>query len=276
MELSSYFDRIGYSGPKEVDLATLDALMRAHAAAVPFENLDVQLGRPISLAPDAVFDKLVTRRRGGWCYEQNGLFGRALAALGFDVRRVAAGVMRTARGDAALGNHLTLIVTLEGRPWLVDVGFGGSQAAPIPLAAGEHAHAPYALALTEEADGYWRFTEWAEPDKPFSFDFRAGPADEPLLAARCAELQTSAESPFVQNLVVQQRRGERHATLRGRIFSERGADGERTQLLESADALVATLRAEFGLDVPEAASLWEPICARHAELFGEGATAISA
>jgi N-hydroxyarylamine O-acetyltransferase len=276
MQLSAYFDRIGYSGPLDRDLATLDALMRAHAAAVPFENLDVQLGRPISLASQAIFDKLVTRRRGGWCYEQNGLFGRVLAELGFEVRRVAAGVLRTERGDRALGNHLTLIVTLDGRPWLADVGFGGSQAQPIPLARGEHRHAPYALALSEENDGYWRFTEWAEPDKPFSFDFRADPADEALLATRCAELQTSAESPFVQNLVVQQRRGERHATLRGRVFSERGADGEHKQLLESADALVATLRDRFGLDVPEAASLWEPICARHAELFGEGAAATSA
>jgi N-hydroxyarylamine O-acetyltransferase len=267
MDLDAYFGRIGYSGPRTPDLATLDAVMRAHIASVPFENLDVQLGRRISIAPEAIFAKLVTARRGGWCYEQNGLFGGVLDAMGFEVRRLTCGVMRAATGDAAMGNHLALAVTIDGTPWLADVGFGGSQAGPLPLTAGTHVHAPYAITLTLEDGGYWRFTESPEPDRPFSFDFRDGPADEPRLAAKCAELQDSAESVFVQNLVVQQRVGDRHRSLRGRVFSERGAEGETKHIIADADELVATIRGKFGMDVPEAASLWDKVCTRHGALF---------
>jgi N-hydroxyarylamine O-acetyltransferase len=268
MELSAYFDRIGYSGPVAPDLATLKAVMRAHIAAVPFENLDVQLGNPVTTALPAIYAKLVERRRGGWCYENNGLFGWALGEMGFGVRRISAGVMRVARGDAALGNHLALIVTIDGEEWLTDVGFGGTLAAPIPLAGGSHVQPPFAVGLVE-GDGYWRFEERFGGEDPFSFDFLAGPADEALLARQCDALQSEPESIFVQNLVVQQRQGDRHLTLRGRVLMERGPEGESKRTLESADELVAVLRHRFGIDLPEAATLWDKVCARHAELFQE-------
>ncbi|MBB4096587.1 arylamine N-acetyltransferase family protein [Sphingomonas kyeonggiensis] len=266
MDLQAYFTRIGHDGALAPDRATLTALMRAHLAAMPFENLDVQLGRPVSLDPDAIFDKLVTRRRGGWCYEQNGLFGRVLAALGYDVRRISAGVMRHVIGEASLGNHLALLVTLEGRSWLVDVGFGGTQAGPLPLAPGEDAQAPYVVAV-RETEGWWRFEERYGEGKPFSYDFTTAPADEALFARRCAELQADPESPFVQNLVVQQRRGDTHRTLRGRVLITRGPAGETRELLQNAEALIERLDQRFGLTVPEAAGLWDAICARHAALF---------
>lgn len=267
MLLSAYFDRIGYSGPRTPDLATLDALMRAHIAAVPFENLDVQLGSPVSVELPAVFAKLVGRRRGGWCYENNGLLGWALGELGFDVRRVSAGVMRSARGDAALGNHLALIVTIDGQPWLVDAGFGGTQAAPIALAEGETVHAPFALTLHRQDDGYWRFEERYGEGDPFGFDFLPGPADEAQLARQCGALQSEPESIFVQNLVVQQRQGDRHLTLRGRVLLERGAADESKHLIADAGEFVTVLRERFRLDLPEAASLWDKVCVRHAQLF---------
>ena len=267
MKLSAYFSRIGYSGPVTPDLTTLEAVMRAHAAAVPFENLDVQLGRPLGTELPAIYAKLVERRRGGWCYEQNGLLGWALGEMGFDVTRIAAGVMRHMLGDT-VGNHLTLIVNLD-EPWLVDVGFGGTQAMPLPLAAGEHDHAPFTVSLAE-ADGYWRFSERFAANDPFSFDFHAVPADEALLAGRCQALQTDPESPFVQNLVVQQRQGERHLTLRGRMLVERDAAGEAKHLVQDPGEFVALLRDRFGLDLPEAAGLWDKVCARHAVLFPDG------
>ncbi len=266
MDPSAYLDRIGYAGPRAPDFATLDGVMRAHVAAVPFENLDVQLGRPVGLDLETIFTKIVGQRRGGWCYEQNGLLGWALAELGFEVRRIACGVMRAANGDAAMGNHLALIVRLD-RPWLVDVGFGGSQAAPIALAEASHAHPPYAITLSRADADHWRFSETLGADKPFSFDFAETSADEALLAAKCAWLQTGAELPFVPNFVVQRRAGDRHLSLRGRVFSERGSEGETERLLADADDLVATLKDRFGLDVPEAATLWDRVAARHAALF---------
>ena len=240
--------------------------MRAHAAAVPFENIDVQLGRPTSRALPDIFAKLVLRRRGGWCYEQNGLLGWALEELGFAVTPLAGGVMRAFSGDAALGNHLALRIELGG-PWLVDVGFGGSLASPIRLAAGEHHHPPYDLSLSRLDDGYWRYEERMD-GKPFSFDFREAPADQALLDAQHARLQTDPDSPFVLNLVAQRRLGDRHLTLRGRTLIESGPEGRRETLLPDADALVETLALRFGLAVPEIASRWPAICARHEALFG--------
>src|SRR5512141_2921374 len=99
MRLSEYFARVGFDGQARPDLETLSALCRAHLQTIPFEDLDVQLGTPIDLAPEAIWDKLVTRRRGGWCYEMNGLFAAVLRGVGFDVMRMAGGVMRVAAGD---------------------------------------------------------------------------------------------------------------------------------------------------------------------------------
>jgi N-hydroxyarylamine O-acetyltransferase len=268
MRLSDYFDRVGFVGDARPDLATLAALHRAHLGAIAFEDLDVQLGRPIDIGPEAVFDKLVRRQRGGWCYEQNGLMAWALGEIGFDVTRMSGGVMRERDGDAQMGNHLCLMVRLD-QPYLVDVGFGGSLAEPLPIAPGERHDAPFQVGLSDADDGYWRFTE-GTGEGLFSFDFRAEPADEALLAAHCQWLQTDPASSFVQNLVVQKRSGPRHASLRGRVLSELSAQAPEPTVLESADALVAALDQVFGLDVPEVAGLWPSICARHEELFGAG------
>lgn len=243
--------------------------MRAHVAAIPFENLDIQLGRPTSRALPDIFAKLVARRRGGWCYEQNGLLGWALGQMGFAVTPLAGGVMRVASGDAVLGNHLALLVELDDGYWLVDAGFGGSLATPVRLAAAAHRHAPYDLSLAQLNDGYWRYEEQAD-GRPFSFDFRAAPADQTLLDAHHAKLQTAPDSPFVLNLVVQRRHGNRHVSLRGRVLTELDPDGRTAEiLLRDAAALVDTLAIRFGLDVPEIAAHWPAICERHTVVFAE-------
>jgi N-hydroxyarylamine O-acetyltransferase len=248
---------------------TLDGVMRAHVAAIPFENLDVQLGWPTSRALPDICAKLVTRRRGGWCYEQNGLLGWALGELGFAVTPLAGGVMRIAAGDAALGNHLALLVALDDGPWLVDAGFGGSLAAPVRLAAAGYRHAPYDLSLVQLDDGYWRYEERVD-GKPFSFDFHASPADQAALDAHHSRLQVAPDSPFVLNLVVQRRLGDRHLSLRGRVLTETRPDGSSAEtLLPDAAALVETLAVRFGLDVPDIAARWPAICDRHAAVFAD-------
>jgi len=268
MNIAAYLDRIRVSRPVRPDLATLDALHRAHLKAIPFENLDVQLGRPVSQDRDAVFDKLVRRHRGGWCYEMNGLFGWTLKEIGFDVTRLSAGVMRGQTGDANMGSHLCLLVRLPD-PYLVDVGFGGAMRAPLPLVAGQSRDPPYLVSLSQTDDGYWRFAEKLGADAPFTFDFRAEAADEAQLAARCTFLQRDAASPFVQNLVVQRRGGGGvHITLRGRVLTHLSTSRAQPTLLQSADELVRTLRDTFGIEAPEAANLWPRVCARHAQLFG--------
>src|SRR5215216_6410072 len=110
MDIPAYLDRINYHGAIDPTAAALRELHRAHLLAVPFENLDIHLGRPIVLEQQALFAKIVTRRRGGFCYELNGLFALLLRDLGFDVTLLAAGV---ARADGSFGpefDHLTLLV----------------------------------------------------------------------------------------------------------------------------------------------------------------------
>ena len=113
-----------------------------------------------------------------------------------------------------------------------------------------------------------RFAEIAHGEgDPFSFDFRVAAADEALLARKCRFLQTDPDSPFIQNLVVQRRTADTHLSLRGRVLATIYATHVDKKLLNSADELVATLRDSFDLDIPEAASLWPSICARHEALF---------
>lgn len=136
MDTAAYLERIGYAGPTGPTLATLRALHRVHLLAVPFENLDIGLGRPIVLDETAVFAKIVGRRRGGFCYELNGLFAALLRALGFRVTLLAASVRRSlAAEEPTFGpdyDHLCLRLDLD-RPWLVDVGFGDSFLYPLQL-----------------------------------------------------------------------------------------------------------------------------------------------
>lgn len=270
MELQAYLDRIRFHGEVRADLATLRAVHRAHQYAVPFENLDVQLRRPLTTDVEAAYDKIVRRRRGGWCYEMNGVMGWALKELGFDVMRMSAGVMREKMGDGQIGNHLCLLVRLD-QPYLVDVGFGGSLSEPVPLRTAAFEDHPYRVSLNRTTDGYWRFTEFALGE-PFSFDFHSQPADEGLFSTKCAFLQTDPASSFVQNLVVQRRTADTHYSLRGRVLTTLRATSKDKVLLNSPAEVTALLRERFELDVPEVGSLWPAICARHAAVFeAEGA-----
>lgn len=268
MQLKDYFERIGWTDAATPTLDTLGALLRAHNHNVAFENLDVQLGNSLTTSVADAYEKIVNGHRGGWCYEQNGVFGWALSQIGFDVRRIAASVMRAHRGPTAHANHLTLIVSAPGSDdrWLVDVGFGGSLLHPIPLKDGTHIHAPYTVGLRQLDHCTWQFWESAGGDE-FSFDFADVPADEDAMSVRCDYLQTSPESGFVQTLVCQLRRPDSHLILRGRVLSTVTTECTQERLLNSGDELTATLGNEFGLIAPEAANLWNDICERHELLF---------
>ena len=270
MNLRRYFDRIGYSGDARPTVSTLTSLLRHHACSVPFENIDVQFGRSLTTDAEAAFEKIVDRGRGGWCYEQNGLFDWALSAIGFDVTRVAGAVRRDERGDAALNNHLCLLVRepdARQPVYLADVGFGGSMIAPIKLTGAEHNQAPFRIGLRRFDDRCWRFFE-ASAGGGSNYDFVARPADESSLAAKCEHLQSEPQSGFVLNLVVQKRLPESHVSLRGRVLAKTTADSHQSRLLETAEELATTVSELFGLDVPGVADLWPRIVARHEQWSG--------
>lgn len=265
-QLDAYLARIGFSETPRCDLQTLDGIARTHVRAIAFENIDVQMGHRLTIDPAAAFAKLVEARRGGWCYEHNGVLAAALEAIGFDVMRMSAGVMRQLRGDAAMGTHLCLLVESDG-PRLVDVGFGSWLEASVPLEEGTWMQPPFPVSLETIEDGYWRITV-GQGDSAMSYDFRAQPAEEGQLSALCDWQCSDTASVFVQNLAVQRRTSERYLALRGKVLSEVTAQGEVRREVGSAGELVDMLRDLFGLNVPEAATLWPAICARHEALFG--------
>jgi N-hydroxyarylamine O-acetyltransferase len=268
VDLPAYFERVGFRGDARPDLATLKALHRAHSFAIPYENFDVQLGRPLTPDPAAAFDKIVRRGRGGWCYEMNGVLGAVLEAIGFKVTRLAGAAMRGTMGDETIGNHLVLLVELDDGPWIADVGFGDGSRDPFPLCEGAIISDGFACGLQRLDADWWRMLNHPDGGAPH-FDFRLQPADPALLAAKCEDLQTSPASPFVLNAVAQRHVGEEIRLLRGRVFRRVHPHWKEESLVDSAADLVALLQREFALDLPEAADLWPRICARHEEVFAD-------
>ncbi|MDR3528890.1 MAG: arylamine N-acetyltransferase [Rhizomicrobium sp.] len=274
MNLDAYLKRIAYDGPLRPDFATLKALHRAHLRAIPYENLDVQFGRRVTPDPAAAFEKIVTRKRGGWCYEMNGLFGLVLQELGFKVTRSAGAVLRNERGDEAIGNHLVLKVELEEGVVLADVGFGDGPIDPIAVAPGPFVSHGFAFGLTQE-NGWWRLNNHRGGGAA-SFDFNLAPANEALLSTRCWELQTAEDSPFVLNAVLQRHIAEGMWQMRGRVLRKTTPTNQSDYLIATAREYTGVLAEAFDLHLPEAADLWPQICVRHDQIDAENERAQSA
>lgn len=208
MDVQKYLDRISYSGPLEPSVNTFRALHRAHIFAVPFENLDIHLGRPILLGEEAFYDKIVERRRGGFCYELNGLFTALLRQIGFDVTMLSAGVARPDGGFSPDFDHMALLVRTDGDwlaqvDWLADVGFGDSFIEPIKLEE---------CSITRDETGAYSIRAEGEslimqrrgdseagwkPQYRFSLEPRRLSDYEDM----CRYQQTSPESHFTQNRI---------------------------------------------------------------------------
>lgn len=265
MDVQPYLDRIGYRGVPRADLATLRDLHRLHLRAIPYENFDVQLGLGGSLDPQAAYDKIVRGRRGGWCYEMNGLLAAMLGEIGFEVTQMAGAVLRSERGEITLGNHLVLRVDLD-RPYIADVGFGDGVLEPVPLAEGEFSCAGFDFRLERLEDGWLRFHNHQLGGAAY-FDFQDAPADRAQLETRAQWLRTSPESIFTQTALAFRHREAGVTALLGRVLRRVTPNQKTSKLIESADEFVAVLSRDFSLDLPEAARLWPAICAKHDELF---------
>lgn len=268
MNIDRYLARIGLDRRPSATLAGLRTLHRAHLLAIPYENLDVQLGRRVTIDIAPIYDKIVGRGRGGWCYEMNGVLGWALKELGFNVTRATGAVRRDLKGDMSVGNHLVLRVELPEGLYLADVGFGDGPRDPIPVAVGAFVSEGFHYGLSRVDDDWWRFANDPRGGAP-TFDFNLAPADEAVLAARCDFLQTSEQSPFVMNLVAQRHVPGGLAILRGRSLRKLTPAETQERVIEDAADLIATLKNVFGLDVPEVAELWPRIAARHEEFVAQ-------
>jgi arylamine N-acetyltransferase len=255
LDLGAYFDRIGYRGAAEPNLEVLQDLMTAHTGAIPFENLDPLMGVPVDdLSPRALTDKLVHRRRGGYCYEQNGLMGYALAEIGFRVRRLVGRVVWMLPPDAPLGaqTHTVLAVTFPGSQgsYLVDVGFGGQTlTSPIRFETGnaqQTTHEPYRL--NDRGDGLVLQAMVRGDWKPL-YVFGTQTVPQIDLKVGSWYVSTHPESIFVTGLMAALTTDDARYTLAGRNLTVHRADGSEKTRLDDAAAVIDVLSERFGIDV---------------------------
>ena len=253
-EVAAYLARIGADRSPAADLAALRELHVRHLATVPFENLDIHLGVPIELDVPALFDKIVRRHRGGFCYELDGAFAALLAALGFEVTLLSARVFGP---DGRLGppfDHLALRVELD-EPWLADVGFGRHSSYPLRLAArGEQTDPGGTFVLAERACGDLDVLRDGQPE--YRVDLR--PRELGDFEPTCWWQQTSPASHFTRSTTCSLPTATGQLTLSGRKLIRTDHGERRVTVLESDVDVLAAYRDHFGvvLDrVPEPSPL---------------------
>jgi N-hydroxyarylamine O-acetyltransferase len=250
IDLDAYLARTGARAPLAPSAEALADLQQAHVGAVPFENLDILLDRPIALDLESLQAKLVAARRGGYCFEQNTLFRAVLEQLGFDVTALAARV-RVGATAVRARTHMLLRVDLPEGPFVADVGFGAD--APVrslPLReGGEHWIGATGHRLRREADlwvlegsmeGEWvdLYAFTLEPQYPIDFE----------MAHHFTS--THPRSAFVNSLVVQRSWPERRIVLRNRELTVREGRDDETTAIRDPEQLLEMLEGHFGLSFP--------------------------
>jgi N-hydroxyarylamine O-acetyltransferase len=259
LRLHRYLRRIGYSGPLSPTRGTLHNLHRAHLLAIPFENIDAQLGMVPSLDHDRIFEKLVMQARGGWCFEMNLLFAWALRQVGMRVDVIGATVNRSKAVEGASINHVALLVHLD-EPYFADVGFGNGFLNPVPLREGTFNDGRFDFRLTCHGN-YWRFYNHRENGA--TYDFTGEPAAPDTIEMANRSLATTSESPFVQTLVCSRLTEDGTIALTNaglRIYSPAQITEESAP---SHDAFTRILREHFAIDIDRSEALWTRVADQH-------------
>jgi N-hydroxyarylamine O-acetyltransferase len=257
MDITAYLERIAYRGSRTPSANTLRNLHLAHLQSVPFENLDILLRRPILLDHERLFQKIVVQRRGGFCYELNGLFAALLRALDFQVTYLSAS---DAHVDGSYGpefDHLALLVqipedqgTQSASGWLADVGWGDTFCVPLPLAVGivqEEGARAYRL----EHDGIYHilWQRHASGEWERNYRFTLEPRQYGDFEVMCQYHQTSPQSLFTQKRLCTRATPEGRITLDDRrlITTINGQRQERA--LTGEDEFWALARSHFSIEL---------------------------
>ena len=251
MKTEVYLRRIRYAGSREPTAEVLTQLHKAHLLSVPFENLDIHLGRPIILDEEKLVRKIVEDRRGGFCYELNGAFCLLLRTLGFDVSMLSAGVADENCGYSPPFHHMTLLVRLDQR-WLADVGFGDSFREPLLLdSRDEQTQNGEAYRLVDAEDEHLILERREGESWNPQYRFTLQPYALSDFAEMCRYHQTSPESPFTQRRTCSIATPEGRITATGMrlITTVRGERDERE--LSGPGEYANTLREHFSVTLDE-------------------------
>ena len=249
MNIDAYLERINYNGSRDVNAETLRALQVAHLLSVPFENLSIHAGEPIVLNENALYTKIVDQRRGGFCYECNGVFAGLLRALGFDVAMLAAGVARPDGSFGPIFDHMTLMVTLDER-WLVDVGFGESFLEPLLLdSRADQRQGTRTFRLVDADDHVVLMRRNDGEDWQSQYRFTLQPYTFPDYEEMCRYHQTSPDSHFTKGLICSRATADGRITLSDmRFITTSGPQRLRDErTLSTREDYDRVLREEFGV-----------------------------
>lgn len=253
-DLDAYFKRIGYSGSRAPTLETLKALHFAHALSIPFENLDVLGKRPILLDHTALQKKLVADRRGGYCFEVNGLFAAVLRELGFDVTTLIARVRwKTPDELDTARTHMLSRIELPEGPFIADIGFGGlTMTGPIRLEMDTEQETPHEpRRLVAHEDGIELQAKLGE-DWASVYRFTLEPHRRSDYEVASWHTSTHPSSIFVQFLIAARPGADRRVTLFNRDLTIRHLDGRvESRKLDSVDEIAAALETHMGLALSE-------------------------
>jgi N-hydroxyarylamine O-acetyltransferase len=246
MDVTAYLERIGVARPAAADLSLLRALHRAHQTAVPFENLSIHLGERVSLTEESLFDKIVRRRRGGFCYELNGAFAMVLEELGYAVRLAGARVYGPDRLGPPFDHMALLVSTPDGAgPWLVDVGFGRHSTYPLRFADRD-----------EQVDPAGRYTLTDTPDGDVDVlkdgvpQYRVEPRTRTLtdFVPTCWWHETSPDSHFTRSTVCSRLDGDDgRISISGRTLIRTDGTTRTEKTLETDEELRAAYLEHFGI-----------------------------
>jgi N-hydroxyarylamine O-acetyltransferase len=250
LDLDAYLARIGYTADLAPNLSTLRGLHQAHATSIPFENLDILLGRSIDLDLASVFDKLVTRRRGGYCFEQNTLFAAVLEAVGFQVTRLGARVLM-GTDHIRPRTHMLLSVETEGASWLADVGFGGEGLLTPILLDQRNPAEQFGRAFRVDDRGTIKVLQALHAEGWFNLYAFTLERQYPIdYVVANHYTSTHPDSIFVKALIVQRMSTRSRWVLRNFQLTEVNRDGDIIRHLSDNEALLAELAGVFGLHFP--------------------------
>lgn len=248
MNVTAYLKRINYQGPLVPSAETLRGLQVAHLLTVPFENLSIHAHEPIVLEDQALFRKIVERRRGGFCYEANGLFAALLRALGFEATMVSAEVARASGGFGQPFDHMALMVKLEKR-WLVDVGFGDSFLEPLELdLSSAQVQGEQAFRIATDGGYFVVLRQYDNEWKP-EYRFTLHAYEYADFEEMCRYHQTSPQSHFTQNRICSLAALQGRITLTGMRFIVTTKGGREERTLASPKEYEEILREQFGITI---------------------------
>lgn len=254
VNLDAYFQRIGYSGERTATLPTLEAIHYCHTQAIAFENLSPLLGQPVPLDLPSLQQKLVDSERGGYCFEQNGLFRSVLTALGFPVTSLAARVLwRSPEAVISPRTHMALLVHVDDAPYIADVGFGGlTLTTPLRLAPGIQqptSHEPFRL--VEVDDTYIMQALLGQAWRPL-YQFDLQPQHLPDYEVSNWYVSTYPKSLFVNSLIAAKPDTDCRYALHDNHFAIHHLSGKTERhVLTTVKELCAVLANEFRLTLPD-------------------------